>query len=238
MRSFASKTLKMEAIMKFTFLSRFFKRRKTNEHNLSPKTDSARIERVFLNFAQKIRVLTDDSSDEEEIEANDDWKKDKKNESSAIFINAKAKTIFKWDGHNETSVPMVHTRDIDCKMFRVLEFMNSEEVKKEKFYLKNGYDYAWIKKAIDIQPSIDEPIKRFSGYKELLNYSSQEFVDYLKELGLTNAKKCDASSIRRYINYIRDINIKEWPNLRYSDCLKRETIRRNAIIKKFLELMN
>ena len=218
--------------MKFTFLSRFFKRRKTNEYNLSPKTDSARIERVFLNFAQKIRVLTDDSSDEEEIEANKNWEKDKKDESSAIFINAKAKTIFKWKKKIETSIPMVHTREIDCKMFAVLEFMNNSIAAKDnQFKIMHGYDYAWIKKAIKIQPKLKSN-DAFVGYTQLLNYTDKEFVEYIKGLGFDNI--CGYKNLKRYYQSIEG----KWPELEFKHDISSESERRRRIFTWFIELMN
>ena len=152
----------------------------------------------------------------------------------ARLTDIEHKTIYVFDGYQETTIKIEPKKPIDARISLVLSYLRSKAADEEDCYIKKGYDYAWIKLAIDKQPYISNSMERFLGYKELLNYSHKQFVSYIKGLGFTDI--CEHRNLQRYYNYAEG----RYPKFTYKDCEldQGKADRRNRIITTFVDLMN
>jgi len=122
-----------------------------------------------------------------------------------------------------TSAP----NSINDKMKYALLYLHSDEAKSLGCKMQRGYDYAWIKMALD-HGTIPSP------YSNLKHMSTPSFVKYIKKLGFTDVagsktlNKCIAKA-HWYSNSI------SFPGIFISVS---ECERRNKINSKFLELIN
>ncbi len=122
-----------------------------------------------------------------------------------------------------TSAP----NSINDKMKYALLYLHSDEAKSLGCKMQRGYDYAWIKMALD-HGTIPSP------YSNLKHMSTPSFVKYIKKLGFTDVagsktlNKCIAMA-NWYSNSISFPGIF----IPVSECE-----RRNKINSKFLELIN
>ncbi len=131
--------------------------------------------------------------------------------------------IIRYGNGKRIEYKMAETKDE--RLQRALAEMNSEKNKKETWAIKNGYDYTLIKYALR---------KGFiEGYEKEGFKSTPSFINFLKGLGFDNC--CDKSTFNRYYNNING----DYPcTFTGSEVDTTETKRRNAIIDKFIELMN
>lgn len=190
--------------------------------------------RLHVCFFAHTYVITNQDSD---IKEKEDWKKyeDDKTDPEcefSRFVNQKTHREYIWDGKEETILKTDNNKEIDLKMIKALKFLHSTAAIKGKFNIKNGGDYALILKAIKIQPNLDV-MQRFSGYQGLLNYTYEQFVEYIKGLGFDDI--CGYRNLERYYKYIDG----KWPDLTYSDCKynKGKEEWKNRIIKVFIDVM-
>lgn len=122
-----------------------------------------------------------------------------------------------------TSAP----NSINDKMKYALLYLHSDEAKSLGCKMQRGYDYAWIKMALD-HGTIPSP------YSNLKHMSTPSFVKYIKKLGFTDVagsktlNKCIAKA-HWYSNSISFPGIF----IPVSECE-----RRNKINSRFLELIN
>lgn len=106
-----------------------------------------------------------------------------------------------------------------------LTVMNAVNNENERWAIKYGYDYAWIKYALARD--------MVEGYKDFGLCSSPRFVQHIKEMGFMNV--CESKTLNKYFNNISG-NIP--CSFTGQEVTALETRRRNAIIAKFIELMN
>ncbi len=116
---------------------------------------------------------------------------------------------------------------INDKVKFALLYLHSDEADLLGCKMKRGYDYAWIKMAID-HGSIPSP------YSNLKHMSTPAFVKYIKKLGFTDV--AGSKTLNKFIAmghwYSNDITFPDIP-VSVSECE-----RRNKINLKFLELLN
>lgn len=116
----------------------------------------------------------------------------------------------------------------DVMKFALL-YLHSDEAKELGCEMKRGYDYAWIKIALE-RGSIPD---RYSNHRYM---STPKFVDYIKSLGFK-----DVTSSKTLNKYIA---MAKWHSegnvLTFHRCFigNVERKRRNSIVVKFLEIMN
>ena len=177
--------------------------------------------------------------DSKEREAKDraqyeDDKRDHECEYTCLIDRKSTKKIYVWDGYEERLCDIMPDKPIDNKMFLALTYLKSKAAETESCNIKEGYDYAWIKLAIDKQQFIKNPMERFIGYTELINYTYKDFVDYIKRLGFNDI--CGDRNVERYYMYAEG----QFPNFRYKDCEMNQgrADKRNRIIKSFIAIMN
>lgn len=106
-----------------------------------------------------------------------------------------------------------------------ITYLNSPEAVAPRCNIMYGYDYAWVKRAID---------KRlFPGAEKIRNYSFPQFKRYMEQLGFKNV--AGAKTLAKYYNQAEGTKLP-WT---YKDCTDRrdEALRRNRIVGKFLEMM-
>ena len=124
-----------------------------------------------------------------------------------------------------TSAP----NSINDKMKYALLYLHSDEAESFGCKMQRGYDYAWIKMALD-HGTIPSP------YSNLKHMSTPSFVKYIKKLGFTDVagsktlNKCIAKA-----HWYSDGNSISFPGIHISVA---ECERRNKINSKFLELIN
>lgn len=124
-----------------------------------------------------------------------------------------------------TSAP----NSINDKMKFALLYLHSDEAKSLGCKMQRGYDYAWIKMALD-HGTIPSP------YSNLKHMSTPSFVKYIKKLGFTDIvgpktlNKCIAKA-----HWYSDSNSISFPRIHISVS---ECERRNKINLKFLEILN
>ena len=116
---------------------------------------------------------------------------------------------------------------INDKVKYALLYLHSDEAKEMGCKMKKGYDYAWIKMAID-HGTIPTP------YSNLKHMSTPAFVKYIKKLGFTDV--AGSKTLNKFIAMGR------WHsnNITFPDILVSvsECERRNKINLQFLELLN
>ena len=113
-------------------------------------------------------------------------------------------------------------RLVEEKLREALTYLNSEQCSCR---IQQGYDYAWVKRAIDK--------KLFQGCERISNYSYPKFVQYIQSLGFGNI--AGAKTLAKYYNTVSG---REFP-WEYSDCRDKsfEQQRRNHIVMKLIEIM-
>lgn len=112
---------------------------------------------------------------------------------------------------------------IDERMKSILDTLNAEENKDEEWAIKNGYDYAFIKYALDKL--------MVNGCENLSNIPTPQFIEYLKAVGVNNC--CGDKTLNKYLQKVSG----DFPSCRFSGVKHKEAKRRNAIINKFVEEM-
>ena len=118
---------------------------------------------------------------------------------------------------------------INDKIKYALLYLHSDEAKSLGCKMKRGYDYAWIKMALD-HGAIPGP------YSKLKYMSTPAFVKYIKKLGFTDI--AGSKTLNKFIakaHWHSDDNSIYFPGLYISVS---ECERRNKISLKFLEIMN
>lgn len=109
-----------------------------------------------------------------------------------------------------------------------IEEMTSEANKRNSWYIKHKYDYAWIKRAIDW--------RTIRNYDKYMDVSNPKFVKFLKMMGFPRVP--DDKTLAKFYNKAErgDGYTPPW---RYTDgCGVYEEGRRNMIAAKFIEMMN
>ncbi len=107
---------------------------------------------------------------------------------------------------------------------RLREVLRALEASNRPYRIKNKYDYAWIKLAIDSEI--------VNGFRSLMNCSFPESIHYLDTFGLRELP--EPTAMRKY--YDKAYGTFPWM---YRDCVNNltERNRRNGIVNKFRELM-
>lgn len=117
----------------------------------------------------------------------------------------------------------------DDRMKYALVSLHSDNVESEGCKIRRGYDYAWIKIALE-HGSIPE---RYSGYRFM---STPKFIDYIKSLGFN-----DIAGSKTLNKFIAKATWQKTESrlsfsgyyINYMECK-----RRNRIVSRFLEIMN
>ena len=116
---------------------------------------------------------------------------------------------------------------INDKVKYALLYLHSDEAKSLGCKMQKGYDYAWIKMAID-HGTIPSP------YSNLKHMSTPAYVKYIKKLGFTDI--AGPKTLNKFIAkghwYSNSITFPD-SQISVSECE-----RRNKINLKFLELLN
>ena len=118
---------------------------------------------------------------------------------------------------------------VDDKIRLALLYLHGEEAKKPKCQMQKGYDYAWIKMALDYG-SIPSP------YHYLKSMSTPTYVEYIQSLGFKDI--AGSKTLNKFIaksKWVRDANAISF---RGFPVAKPECDRRNNIALKFLEIVN
>jgi hypothetical protein len=124
-----------------------------------------------------------------------------------------------------TSAP----NSINDKMKYALLYLHSDEAKSLECKMQRGYDYAWIKMALD-KGTIPSP------YSILKHMSTPSFVKYIKKLGFTDI--AGSKTLNKFLakaHWYSNDNRISFPGIYIS---LSECERRNKIKSKFLELLN
>lgn len=113
-----------------------------------------------------------------------------------------------------------------------LNYLNSEEAKNEGYAIKEGYDYAWIKRVIDK--------KLFIGASKVYNKSYTSFISYIKSFKLKIHDVASSTVLSRYYKLAEDCDENGRLPWDYVDCVndRNEKTRRNRIASTFLEIMS
>ena len=117
----------------------------------------------------------------------------------------------------------------DDRMKFALLYLHSDDAKSLGCKMKRGYDYAWIKIALERGP-IPE---RYTEYRYM---SMPNFVDYIKSLGFKDI--AGSKTLNKFIakaTWIKGENCLSFPR---GFLGRLECKRRNGIVSKFLEIMN
>ena len=190
-----------------------------------------------VSFFAYAKVITNVGSSNDEINNDcDAYKSYRLPNRYVVWTNYITKKIHTWDGNNEKAEQLPENLSpVKLKMKLALEYLNSDEAKKRKCNIINDYDYAWILKAIEIQPSLGV-LERFLGYTELINLGYDGFIDIIQELGFTRIGK---RNLQRFYKYAPENKLP----LTFNDLEDKlhknsEAQRRNNIISTFLKIMN
>ena len=117
----------------------------------------------------------------------------------------------------------------DEKMKFALLYLHSDEAESLGCKMKRGYDYAWIKIALERGPIPD----RYSSQRYM---STPKFVDYIQSLGFKDI--AGSKTLNKFIakaEWHSESNRLSFPRV-FIGNLERK--RRNGIVLKFLEIMN
>ncbi len=118
---------------------------------------------------------------------------------------------------------------LDDKIKYVLSYLHTDEAKKLGCRICKGYDYAWIKLAMDSKRMPE----RYSSCKYM---STPKFVEYIKSLGFTDiAGSKTINKAKSHAKWQSETNILTFHGISLS---APERKRRNMIAWKFLEMMN
>lgn len=116
----------------------------------------------------------------------------------------------------------------DDLMKLALLYLHSDEAKEMGCKMVKGYDYAWIKIALDRGPIPDR-------YYDHRYMSMPKFVDYIKSLGFKDiAGSKTLNKARALAKWHSEGNMLTFPN---SFVDNKERNRRNNIVVKFLEII-
>lgn len=116
----------------------------------------------------------------------------------------------------------------DVMKFALL-YLHSDEAKEMGCKILHGYDYAWIKIALEHGPIPD----RYTCYRYM---STPKYVDYIKSLGFTDI--AGSKTLNKFIakaKWHKDDKLLTFKDL-FNNASERR--RRNRIALKFLEIMN
>jgi hypothetical protein len=117
----------------------------------------------------------------------------------------------------------------DAVMKFALLYLHSDEAKEMGCKILHGYDYAWIKIALEHGPIPD----RYTSYRYM---STPKYVDYIKSLGFTDI--AGSKTLNKFIakaKWHKDDKLLTFKDL-FNNASERR--RRNRIVLKFLEIMN
>ena len=116
----------------------------------------------------------------------------------------------------------------DVMRFALL-YLHSDEAKEMGCKIIRGYDYAWIKIALERGPIPN----RYSSDRYM---STPKFVDYIKSLGFNDV--AGSKTLNKFIALAKWHS--EGNSLSFHRCFigNVERKRRNSIVVKFLEIMN
>ena len=115
----------------------------------------------------------------------------------------------------------------DLMKFALL-YLHSDEAKEIGCKMVRGYDYAWIKIALNCGPIPD----RYTSYRYM---STPKFVDYIKSFGFKDITT--SKTLNKYIALAKwhsEGNCLSFPR---SFVSVKERKRRNSIVVKFLEII-
>ena len=193
------------------------------EQNSNPQKTKVETARCLLMICTFIEIEKRDSLADEQKGVNE-YRSCVENRNNTVLLNWKRneRTIYK-DGEERRYVLNPNTA-IEDDLKEALLYLTSDEAKNNGFNLENGYDFAWIKLAID-QGLVN-------GYDRINNYSYPKFRELVCSFGFENliAKE---KTLLKYYNYA-NANTIPWI---YSDCNAIERNRRNEIVLKFVEYM-
>lgn len=117
----------------------------------------------------------------------------------------------------------------DEKMKYVLSYLHSDEAKKLGCRIRKGYDYAWIKIAMDSK-------KMPERYNSSKHMSTPKFVEYIKSLGFSDiAGPKTINKAKAHAMWQSETNTIVFYKIYLSNV---ERKRRNLIAWKFLEMIN
>ena len=117
----------------------------------------------------------------------------------------------------------------DEKMKYVLSYLHSAKAKKLGCMIRKGYDYAWIKIAMDSK-------KMPERYNNSKHMSTPKFVEYIKSLGFSDiAGSKTINKAKAHAMWQSETNKIVFYKIYLSNV---ERKRRNLIAWKFLEMIN
>lgn len=120
-------------------------------------------------------------------------------------------------------------KGLDDKIKSALLRLHSDEAKKQGYNIAKGYDYAWIKTAIDCELMPE----RYNKYKFM---STPVFVKFIKSLGFTDiAGSKTINKALKHAQWLSEDHIITFSGIHINVA---EYKRRNNIALKFLEIMN
>jgi hypothetical protein len=118
---------------------------------------------------------------------------------------------------------------VDDRIKLALLYLHSEEAKKLKCQMQKGYDYAWIKMALD-HGKIPSP------YLHLKSMSTPTFAKYIQSLGFKDI--AGSKTLNKFIAKATWLSEAYIISFKGIPVAKPECDRRNNIALKFLEIVN
>lgn len=145
------------------------------------------------------------------------------------LIDEKRMTITYY-GHGEKRKISLES-EIDLRMASALRTLNEAPNRSEMWFIKEPYDYAWIKKVIDYG--------LIPGLAKLKFGTTRSFITYLKNIGIEGIESTYKSTFNKYYKEVRNKKIPFVYKHHDTEVIvdTTETDRRNAIVLKFIDLM-
>ena len=169
------------------------------------------------SVAEELRKLCDDFHD--------------RNRSWEFHLVDEKKNEIIYYGHYDKKTFNLNSKT-DLRMVNALITLTKESNKSKLWAIREPYDYAWIKKAIDCG--------LVSGVKDIKHCYTKTFIKYIKSLGVENI---NIDSKQTFNKYLREVDNKSYPFIFKSHRNKNKMIkdeeskRRNCIVAKFIGLM-
>lgn len=128
-------------------------------------------------------------------------------------------------------IPASVPNNTEERMRWALNYLNSQEAKEQGCAIKEGYDYAWIKRVIDKN--------LFAGANRVKTKSFSSFVSYIKNFKLEIQNLASTTVLSRYYRKAKDRCENGSLPWDYEDCPndRIETNRRNDLAMAFLGIM-
>lgn len=183
-------------------------------------TTSKKYDRI-LEYRHIIQIEHNDS-DSQVKEAEHEYLFLKNNKKDVVLVNLKNNIVKRYIDEKLSIVKITLLSSIEEDLQNAISHLLSDESKD--YYLKNDYDFAWIKLAIDSG--------FFNGFDRIISSSFQSFCKLMCGLGF-EGRTPDRSVINKYYHRA-DTSIFPW---RYVDCDSKERMRRNSIVKEFTTYM-